>query len=182
MSTSRISLYTGGSRSGKSNAAVEKAQASNAPVCFIATCDPQDDEMKTRVQHHRDERPDSWLVIEETLDIATQLTALDSSQYPLVIVDCLTLWISNLMFEEDSPLSDESKATHYAQELVKAARHYGGHVIIVTNEVGLGIIPENELARRFVDLAGRCNQAIAAEADDLISFTCGLPLCVKGEV
>ena len=182
MSISRISLYTGGSRSGKSRAAVDKAQAINAPACFIATCDPQDDEMKKRVQRHREERPESWLLIEEPLDIATQIAKLDSTQYPLVIVDCLTLWISNLMFAETSPLSDESQATRYAQDLVKVARHYSGHVIIVTNEVGSGIIPENELARRFVDLAGRCNQAIAAEADDLILFTCGLPLCVKGKL
>ncbi len=180
MSSGRIILYTGGSRSGKSSAAVEKAKASGSAVCFIATCQPQDDEMKQRVQRHQAERPGGWKLVEEPIHLAKRLAEVDLAHHPVVIIDCLTLWVSNLMFVDEEQFNDESDATKCAVHLIEAARSYGGIVIIITNEVGLGVIPENALARKFVDLAGRCNQAIAAEADEVVLFSCGLPLPLKG--
>lgn len=180
MTTNFISLYTGGSRSGKSRAAVELAKTKYTSACFMATCKPLDEEMEIRVQRHQKERPEDWLLIEEPIHIADRLREVDAQRCPVVIVDCLTLWVSNLMFLDASPLSDEDAVTVLCNNLIDAARSYGGHVIFITNEVGLGVIPENDLARRFVDLAGRCNQTIAIAADEVVLFTCGLPMNIKG--
>jgi len=180
MSSGRIILYTGGSRSGKSRAAVQKAKACSPAVCFMATCQPLDDEMNQRVQRHQAERPDGWMLVEEPIHLARRLAEVDLAHHPVVIIDCLTLWVSNLMFADEEKFNDESNATNCAVQLVEAARSYGGIVILITNEVGLGVIPENALARKFVDLAGRCNQAIASAADEVVLFSCGIALPLKG--
>ena len=174
-----VTLYTGGCRSGKSEMAVDRAKASPGEVCFIATCVAGDDEMKMRVEKHRRNRPAGWKVIEEPVDVAGAIESVDSKTYPVVIVDCLTLWVCNLMCRENDPVKSEEDVAAYATELAEAASKFGGDVIFVTNEVGMGVIPANEMARNYADLAGRCNQIIAKGADEVIMAVSGQPLVLK---
>lgn len=174
-----VTLYTGGCRSGKSSLALDMALETSGNVCFIATCVPQDDEMHLRIKKHKDERPSSWKLIEEPLDIAGAIRNVDSSDCPVILVDCLTLWICNLMCEENKPLSCERQMTIEAEKLIDSAKQYGGDVILVSNEVGMGIMPTNAMARNYADLAGRCNQVIAKGADNVIFVSCGIGIILK---
>ncbi len=174
-----VTLYTGGCRSGKSQMAVARAKAVSGEVCFIATCVAGDDEMKRRVENHRRNRPAGWKVIEEPVDVAGAIESVDSNAYPVVIVDCLTLWVCNLMCMESKPVRSEEDIAVFTAELSEAASKFDGEVIFVTNEVGMGVIPANEMARNYADLAGRCNQIIAKGADKVIMAVSGQPLVLK---
>ncbi len=174
-----VTLYTGGCRSGKSSLALEVARETSENVCFIATCVPQDEEMHLRVRKHQQERPSSWHLIEEPLELAEAISKIDSSAYPVILVDCLTLWICNLMcHEKNSSITEEEMAVE-AKKLVDSARQYGGEVIFVSNEVGMGIMPANAMSRNYADLAGRCNQVIAREANKVIFVSCGIGITLK---
>ena len=174
-----VTLYTGGCRSGKSSLALEMARETSENVCFIATCVPQDEEMHLRVKKHKQERPSSWQLIEEPLELAKAISNVDPSAYPVILVDCLTLWICNLMCEENNSLTTEEGMAAEAEKLVDSAKQYGGEVIFVSNEVGMGIMPANVMSRNYVDLAGRCNQVIGKGADKVIFVSCGIPITLK---
>ena len=177
----KVTLYTGGCRSGKSGLAVEQASRLSENVCFIATCVPQDDEMKERVKKHRQERPSSWKLIEEPLAVADAIAKVDPAAYPVILVDCLTLWVCNLMCQEKSPLSKEQEMVAQAKKLIDSAKRFDGDVIFVSNEVGMGIMPVNAMSRNYADLAGRCNQVIAKDAETVIFVSCGIGITLKHE-
>jgi adenosylcobinamide kinase/adenosylcobinamide-phosphate guanylyltransferase len=163
-------LVTGGARSGKSAYAESRALALPGTPCYIATAEAGDEEMTARIAAHRARRGPPWREIEAPLDLAGALAASDGEGPRLV--DCLTLWLSNLMFAEQ----DLDAA---AARLGEAVRGQQSPVIFVTNEVGMGIVPENRLARRFRDAAGRLNQCVAQVADEVQLVVSGYPLRVK---
>ncbi|WP_417914438.1 bifunctional adenosylcobinamide kinase/adenosylcobinamide-phosphate guanylyltransferase [Candidatus Electronema sp. JM] len=175
-----ITFVTGGSRSGKSAFAQQIAEGLDAPRLFIATCPRLDAEMDERILRHQRERTGrDWETLEEPLRLAEQLNSVPAGT--VVLIDCLTLWISNLMHEAaqaGKELGEEQTAVLAAQ-LHAAARRHQGRTVIVSGEVGMGLVPDNPLARRFRDLAGRCNQVVAAGADEVFFVCCGLPLRIK---
>lgn len=174
-----VILVTGGTRSGKSVFAQTLAEEIDGSRCFIATCPVTDEEMAARIKKHQQSRGTGvWSTVEETLAIADVVSR---DEYDLYLVDCLTLWISNLMMERSSTpagCSEEFIETITGQ-LLKAVSAIRATVIFVTNEVGTGIVPDNELARRYRDLVGTCNRIVAAAADEAVLVSCGLPLYLK---
>ncbi len=176
----QLILITGGTRSGKSEYARMSAEALAGPRAFIATCLATDDEMRERIKKHRQSRlKASWETIEEPFELVATLR--DHAQFNVYLVDCLTLWLNNHLYrarQQGQTLSEEQVSV-MAEELVKACFSVSGSVFLVTNEVGSGIVPENQDARLFRDLMGSCNQAIARTADEVVLVTCGLPLKLK---
>ena len=164
-------LILGGARSGKSGLADRLGRESGGPVRFIATATPEDPEMEERIRRHRDTRPPHWSTVEEPVDLQAAIRAGPVSDF--VIVDCLTLWVSNLLGAGRGPVEIRAMAGEAALEL---ALHRG---VVVTNEVGLGIVPDNALARSFRDAAGLLNQNVAAVADEVEFVVAGLPMKVK---
>jgi adenosylcobinamide kinase / adenosylcobinamide-phosphate guanylyltransferase len=176
-----IILITGGSRSGKSDFAQKWAEAIPGPRAYVATCPVIDPEMEERIRKHRDaRRGKGWETIEETVDLAGVIRR--AGGYRLLLVDCLTLWINNLFYEAErqGERFSEGMAADRCRELIDAAAAYPGTVIFVTNEVGMGIIPDNETVRRFRDIAGRCNQEMAAAAKTVTLVVSGIPVEIKG--
>jgi adenosylcobinamide kinase/adenosylcobinamide-phosphate guanylyltransferase len=175
-----IILITGGARSGKSRHAQSLAEARDGERLFIATSPVVDQEMRIRIERHQDDRRDrGWRTVEEDIRPMDVLAGYPEAE--VVLLDCLTLWLSNLLFEAEEPeIFSEETVVELAGELVGAARQRQGVVIIVTNEVGLGIVPENPLARHYRDLLGRCNQTVAAAADRVDLVTCGIAVTIKG--
>lgn len=169
-------LILGGARSGKSALAERLAVASHREVVYIATAQALDLEMAERIAHHRAQRPASWLSIEEPLRLATVLRE-QSAEHRCVIVDCLTLWLSNLLGMEEGAHFDSQRAA-----LLDVAPTLPGQIIFVSNEVGLGVTPMGALTRRFVDEAGRLHQALARHGDCVLFVAAGLPLALKGNL
>ncbi len=161
-----ITFLVGGARSGKSSLAVELGRRHRGPVVFVATCAPLDDDLAARIARHRQERPD-WPTIEEPVELASAVAKADRDA--LVLVDCLTLWVSNLMLRGD----DEPEVTGAAGEFVGALLDRTGPAVVVSNEVGSGVHPEGELGRRYRDLLGRVNQIVAAAADSTLLVVAG---------
>ena len=176
----QITLVTGGCRSGKSNHARQCAGESDNDVVFIATCPRLDDEMALRIEKHREERrPLGWRTVEEELDLARAFASCDDGD--TILVDCLTLWVNNLLHaarQQNNPLTEDDVEAA-CRALLKSCRDRSGRVVLVTNEVGLGVAPDNELARIYRDLVGRCNQVVAKEAERVILMVSGLPLALK---
>ena len=176
----QITLVTGGCRSGKSSHARRCAAETDNEVVFIATCPRLDDEMDLRIEKHRQERPSlGWSTVEEELDLAGAVASCADGD--TILVDCLTLWVNNLLHvarREDQPVTEDDLEAA-CQLLLKTCRDRSGRVVLVTNEVGLGIAPGNELARLYRDLVGRCNQVVAAAADRVVLMVSGLPLSLK---
>ncbi|WP_353857331.1 bifunctional adenosylcobinamide kinase/adenosylcobinamide-phosphate guanylyltransferase [Azospirillum formosense] len=168
-----ITLVLGGARSGKSRYAEGLAAASPGPRVYIATAQIWDAEMADRVARHKEDRGPGWTTVEEPLDLPGALRR-NAGPGTNVLVDCLTLWLSNLMMADaDVPAR--------SAELLAALVDVEGRVVLVSNEVGLGIVPDNALARRFRDHAGRLHQDIAAVAQRVAFVAAGLPLLLKGE-
>lgn len=165
--TARVSLILGGARSGKSARALALATA--APRAFLATAEALDAEMAGRIARHKAERGAGWRLVEAPLDLAPAIAAHREGS---LVVDCLTLWLSNLMHAGRDPAAETGA-------LVDALAG-AGRVILVSNEVGLSIAPENALARAFRDEQGRLNQRVAAAADHVEFVAAGLPLLLKG--
>jgi adenosylcobinamide kinase / adenosylcobinamide-phosphate guanylyltransferase len=176
----KIILITGGGRSGKSAFAQKTAEALPGPHVYVATCPVIDPEMEERIRKHREaRRGKGWETIEETVDLAGVIRR--AGAYRVLLVDCLTLWINNLLYEADlrGEHFTEEAAADCCRELIEASGTFPGTAIFVTNELGMGIIPENETARRFRDIAGRCNQEIATAAQTVILVVSGIPLELK---
>ncbi len=176
---SRIIFITGGARSGKSRFAEQVAVGFGTPLAYLATGQALDEEMTERIGKHRQRRGDGWTTIEEPLHLSQALACCDCS-YQAVLVDCLTLWLSNilLLYEE---LGDdvEERIQEDTHKLVVTLRGMATPVILVSNEVGQGIVPENRLARLFRDIAGQANQLLAAAADEAHVVISGIPLRLK---
>ena len=167
-------LVLGGCRSGKSGHALSLADGMGGRRVFVATCVPRDDEMKERVNRHRQERDNTWKTLEIPVDLAEAITT-HSPTADVMLVDCLTLWLSNLLVQTED-IDPIRRQIDGLAEAVKAAPHA---VILVSNEVGAGIVPENRLARRYRDLAGWANQAMAAACDRVVWTVAGIPVTIK---
>lgn len=175
-----ILLITGGSRSGKSAYAQKLAEALQGPRAYLATCPVLDEEMAERCRKHQEARSAAaWKTIEEETDIADVIRK--DRTHSVILVDCLTLWVNNLTFraEQEGRLMTEEDIANGCRHMLEACGAFAGTVIFVTNEVGMGIVPDNPAGRRFRDLAGRCNQIIAAGADEVIFMVSGIPWPVK---
>ncbi|MGR3309963.1 MAG: bifunctional adenosylcobinamide kinase/adenosylcobinamide-phosphate guanylyltransferase [Candidatus Brocadiales bacterium] len=170
----KITFILGGARSGKSAFAVEVAK-SYKKVAYIATAQALDDEMAERIGIHKASRPDSWQVIETPLDADSVIKDLDG-KVDFVLFDCVTLYLTNLINDAGVQILESLQKI---ESLCKACREVSAHVAIVSNEVGLGIVPDNELSRRFRDLAGKANQIIAKEADEVYFLTAGIAQRIK---
>lgn len=170
---SRAVLVLGGARSGKSAFAERLVLSGEGRAHYIATGRAWDDEMRDRISQHRDRRGDVWTTHEEPLSLTDRLQQLDSPDN-FILVDCLTLWVTNLMMEEGCDIGAAflALANHVAQARAR--------IVFVSNEVGLGIVPENRMARQFRDHAGRLHQDIAAVSVEVYFIAAGLPLKMKG--
>jgi adenosylcobinamide kinase/adenosylcobinamide-phosphate guanylyltransferase len=167
----------GGCRSGKSSYALETAQTfcGHKKKVFIATCIPRDDEMKFRVARHQQERSRHWLTVEAPLLLPEEIVE-SNEKADVLLVDCLTLWINNLLMEN----YHSEQILSRVQNLTRAVSSATCPVILVSNEVGTGIVPENKLARLYRDLVGWANQAVAECADQVVWTVAGIPMIIKG--
>jgi adenosylcobinamide kinase/adenosylcobinamide-phosphate guanylyltransferase len=166
-------LVLGGVRSGKSRYAAELAREQACPVTLIVTGTALDDEMAARIAAHRASRPAAWAVVEEPTRLAAALAAA-AAPNRMVVVDCLTLWLTNLLCSDDPDALQRESG-----RVLEALPSLPGHCILVANEVGLGIIPVNALARRFTDETGVMHQRLAAICDRVVFMVAGLPLIAK---
>ena len=176
-------LILGGARSGKSRAAEQRATASGLAVTVIATAEALDAEMAVRIHRHQADRPTHWRTLEVPLELAAALER-EAAADRCLIVDCLSLWLSNLLADADSltPGADAQALPLFRRErdaLLACLPSLPGHVILVANEVGLGLVPETALGRLFRDEAGRLNQAVAALCPRVVFVAAGLPLVLK---
>jgi adenosylcobinamide kinase/adenosylcobinamide-phosphate guanylyltransferase len=171
----RIILVTGGARSGKSRFAERLASSFGTPLGYLATGESRDAEMDERIIRHRERRGPEWTTIEEPLGLAGTLVSHDG-RFRAVLVDCITLWLTNLLLDCDDPARVLAKVRELANALPKLATP----LVLVTNEVGMGIVPENRLARVFRDLAGEANELLASVADEVHVVFSGIPLQLKG--
>lgn len=169
-----LQLILGGARSGKSRLAEELATRSGLAVTYIATSQPVDGELNQRVALHRQRRPDSWGLVEEPLALARVLREHAASDHCL-LVDCLTLWLTNLLM-----LDDAERLAAELQALLDSVLDLPGEIIFVSNETGLGVVPLGELTRRYVDEAGLLHQALAERCQRVVLTVAGLPLTLKG--
>jgi adenosylcobinamide kinase / adenosylcobinamide-phosphate guanylyltransferase len=167
-----VVLLLGGARSGKSRMAQARAEAAaQAALVYIATGEARDSEMAARIARHRQDRGDRWRTVEAPIELPDAI-ARERGAGRVVLVDCLTLWLSNLL------LSDRD-ITNATEHLLRALREGAGTVLLVSNEVGLGIVPDNALARQFRDEAGRLHQNVAAVANEVLLVAAGLAIKMK---
>lgn len=176
---SKTIFITGGARSGKSVFAEKLALQFEAPICYLATAQTLDSEMSDRVRQHKERRGEQWQTLEEPLDLSRALQECDG-RYRVILVDCITLWLSNLLFAHEKLGSGiEKRIMADVQQLTDTLRGMTTPVILVSNEVGSGIVPENALARQYRDIAGKANQLLAAAADEVHVVISGIPLRLK---
>lgn len=169
---SMIELILGGARSGKSKLAESKAKATGLPVTYIATATPGDNEMAQRIAHHQNQRPHHWHLIEEPLDLAAAIQSVDNGQ--CILIDCLTLWVSNWLIAEQPDAFQQQK-----KNFIATLQASDKHIILVSNETGLGVIPMGTLSRQFVDESGWLHQSISSLANHVTLTIAGLPLPLK---
>jgi len=171
----KIIFISGGARSGKSRLAEELATGFGEPLLYLATAHCGDSEMAARIARHQERRGSSWQTIEEPYELLSVLAGHDG-WFKAVLVDCVTLWLTNLLLDP----ARSSSALDKVRQLADAAKSLRSPLILVSNEVGMGIVPDNELARKFRDLAGEANEILAAAADEAYVLFSGLPLKIKG--
>ncbi len=179
---SKIILITGGARSGKSSYALERAESISSKRLFVATCPNIDCEMSERVRRHQEERNGrGWITVESEINLGSIFKE-KTAGVDVVLIDCITLWVNNILFAhpEESAI-DNFDIRSLCEEWLEATRQFTGTVICVTNEVGLGIVPDNPLARRYRDLVGTCNQLIGKNANEVVLVSCGVPLLLKSD-
>ena len=175
---SRIIFITGGARSGKSNYAQQMATEMGCDVLFIATAEPLDDEMRDRIRNHRLSRPEHWKTMELPCNLAQELKNIPVIPQT-VIIDCITLLVSNLI-QQDKPANELEKiAASEISGLINYIESTSSVFIIVTNEVGLGLVPDNKIARDYRDILGKVNQLIARSADEVYYMISGIPQRIK---
>lgn len=168
-----LDLILGGARSGKSRLAERLALESGLPVTYIATSQPLDSEMAERISHHRARRPAEWALVEEPLALAHALRE-NAHQDRCILVDCLTLWLTNLLM-----LDDPARLAAERDALLESLGQLPGRIILVSNETGLGVVPLGELTRRYVDEAGWLHQVVAARVQRVTFMVAGLPMVLK---
>ena len=176
-----ITFVTGGARSGKSAYAVELAKRSSRPVVYLATAEPIDDEMRTRIARHRAERPEEWRTIEEPLALAQRLED-EADAGSIVIVDCMTVWLGNVLEHHDGKDAMETLSAYALDEVERLSRAAMDHqlsLIVVSNEVGGGIVPADPQTRAYRDLLGEANQRLAAMADSVVLLVSGVAVDLK---
>jgi adenosylcobinamide kinase/adenosylcobinamide-phosphate guanylyltransferase len=171
--THEIILITGGARSGKSGYAESRALEIGRKPLYVATAEAQDEEMARRIAEHRKRRGTQWRTIEEPLELTEALLA-ERGKTDCALMDCLTLWLSNLLIRRD-----EESAANQVRDLIAKLLRLDFPVIFVTNEVGWGIVPDNPLARKFRDLSGWTNQQMAQAADEVVLMVAGVPIIAK---
>lgn len=174
-----IIFITGGARSGKSTFALKLASSNEGKKAYIATAEPLDPEMEERIDKHREQRGNDWSVFEESIKIGDSIKEI-MGEYSLIVLDCLTLWVSNLLTRQNDEKTIETELERFIAALKLFQNTAGSQLIIVSNEVGLGIVPDNALSRRFRDIAGMLNQKVAEIADEAYLVVSGLPLKIKG--
>ena len=168
-------FITGGCKSGKSRHALELSEEiSTSKRIFIATSMPLDDEMKERIDRHKQERDKSWKTVEAPIELSVAINK-NNKNGNVILVDCLTLWINNLLMENKNP----DIINQHIDKLICTIKKTKSPIILVSNEVGTGIVPENDLARKFRDLAGLTNQKVAKCADRVIWMVAGIPVSIK---
>lgn len=172
-----LTLVLGGVRAGKSRYAQELAQGGGR-VLFVATAEAGDEEMSSRIAAHRAERPRGWATLEEPVDLVTAL-APRLPGFDTVLIDCLTLWVSNLLLQDPDDGEVQANIQTRARRLVDLYEQSNSAWIVVSNEVGLGVIPATRLGRDYADALGRVNQQFAAAADEVIVMFAGLPVSLK---
>lgn len=170
-----LQLILGGARSGKSRLAEQIAKDSGLSVIYMATAQALDEEMQQRIAHHQQQRPAHWQVLEEPIYLADRLLQCDQANQ-LILVDCLTLWLSNLLFAEDPALQQQQM-----QKLFEILPQLQSQIILVSNETGLGVVPMGEISRRFVDEAGRLHQTLGQLAHKVMFCVAGFPMILKDE-
>jgi adenosylcobinamide kinase/adenosylcobinamide-phosphate guanylyltransferase len=172
---SQIIFITGGARSGKSRLAEELAESFGAPLAYIATGEAKDVEMLTRIERHRTRRGPEWQTIEEPCDLTETVKRYDGL-FNGILIDCITLWLTNLLLGYNDPqqVLDDVAQFRASFPTLKTP------LILVSSEVGMGIVPDNQLARTFRDLAGEANELLASAADEVYVMFSGLPLKLKG--
>jgi adenosylcobinamide kinase / adenosylcobinamide-phosphate guanylyltransferase len=166
-------LITGGARSGKSGYAERRARELGVRRLYLATAEAKDEEMRQRIEEHKRRRGNEWVTIEEPIELAETLLA-QRAQTDCALVDCLTLWISNLLLRYDTKYAQE-KVTQF----VETTRQLDFNLVLVTNEVGWGIVPDNPLTRQFRDLSGWASQRVAAAASEVVLMVAGMPMIVN---
>ncbi len=178
-------LVLGGARSGKSAYAENLAATSGKEVIYIATAQAGDAEMQARIAHHRQRRPAQWITVEEPLALADAILSL-CAPHRLILVDCLTLWLSNLLFSETVDFPDIGVITlpkifdQQRAQFLQALEQASGDLVLVSNEVGMGVVPYGAVSRCYADEAGRLNQAVASRCERAVLIAAGLPLVLKG--
>jgi len=177
----KSTLITGGARSGKSRLAQELALKAKGPVLFVATAEAGDEDMKERIENHRKNRPAGWTTLEVTTHIGNKITQ-NIGKAQTVIIDCVTLLVSNI-FQENAGVTGasalEKAVESEIKELIKCIERSDARFIIVTNEVGLGIVPADRISRLYRDLLGKANRILAEHADEVIFMVAGIPVPVK---
>ncbi len=173
-----IELVLGGARSGKSRYAEKQAQETDKPVLYIATAEARDAEMQARIARHRQDRPGHWQTLEEPVALGRAIARYDNAGQ-CILVDCLTLWLSNILFDRNGDVT-VSRLQQEKAELLAALSASSGDIILVSNEVGQGVVPIEKTTRRFVDEAGFLHQDIARISAKVTLICAGLPLSLKG--
>lgn len=170
-----MQLILGGARSGKSRLAEQIAQQLAQPVVYVATAQALDGEMQARIQHHQQQRSEDWGLCEEPIYLAAKLVKLDRPNQT-ILVDCLTLWMSNLLMHTDPDLQVQE-----CQKLLDVVGNLQSELILVSNETGLGVVPMGQISRRFVDETGRLHQQLGQIAQKVVFCVAGFPMILKGE-
>ena len=168
----KIILITGGARSGKSSFAMAEASRINGEKAYIATAEALDEEMRQRIENHRRQRSDEWVTYEEPIKLIDVIKKTEG-KYSVIVIDCLTLWLSNIMYAD---LDIKAEIEYLVSSLLTP---HSSLMYIVSNEVGMGIVPENEIARKFRDMAGVLNQRMADVSDKVYMMVSGVPIKIK---
>lgn len=180
----KIVLVTGGVRSGKSRFAEDLTASFGLPVVYIATATVMDSEMEMRVKIHQQRRPESWETVEEPIEVIKAIASKGSPDKVLMI-DCLTLWITNLMFRQELPEDEEAfkkieeEILDMVRRAAETARQINANMVIVSNESGLGLIPPDRLSRKYQEIVGRANETVAKAADEVYLVVSGIPVEIK---